>query len=91
MATILVVDDEPGIREFLADALALDDHDVGQFLAEPVRRQRAARTRSQDDNPCIHGFPLSVGGDLMSTVGISERPVTGYKVPIGRDEPSLRQ
>ena len=30
MANILVVDDEPGIREFLADALAMDAHDVAQ-------------------------------------------------------------
>jgi two-component system response regulator FlrC len=28
MARILVADDEPGLREFLADALALDDHAV---------------------------------------------------------------
>src|SRR5580704_18427836 len=28
MARILVADDEPGLREFLADALALDDHVV---------------------------------------------------------------
>lgn len=30
MATILVVDDEPGIREFLADALASDGHEIAQ-------------------------------------------------------------
>src|SRR5258708_29787555 len=30
MARILVADDEPGIREFVADALALDDHAVAQ-------------------------------------------------------------
>ena len=28
MARILVADDEPGLREFIADALALDEHDV---------------------------------------------------------------
>ncbi len=28
MARILVADDEPGLREFLSDALALDDHEV---------------------------------------------------------------
>jgi len=28
MARILVVDDEPGLREFVGDALRLDDHDV---------------------------------------------------------------
>jgi two-component system, NtrC family, response regulator AtoC len=28
MARILVADDEPGLREFISDALALDDHDV---------------------------------------------------------------
>ncbi len=28
MARILVADDEPGLREFVSDALALDDHDV---------------------------------------------------------------
>src|SRR5678816_1377406 len=28
MARILVADDEPGLREFIADALALDDHVV---------------------------------------------------------------
>lgn len=30
MAAILIVDDEPGIREFLADALTADGHDVAQ-------------------------------------------------------------
>ena len=29
MARILVADDEPGLREFIADALALDEHEVG--------------------------------------------------------------
>src|SRR6188474_38815 len=28
MARILVADDEPGLREFVSDALALDDHEV---------------------------------------------------------------
>ena len=28
MARILIVDDEPGIREFLGEALADDDHDI---------------------------------------------------------------
>ena len=45
--TIVVVDD--------------GDRDVGQLLAEPVRGQRAARARSQDDHPCAHGcaFPTT--------------------------------
>jgi two-component system response regulator FlrC len=30
VAAILIVDDEPGIREFLADALAADNHDITQ-------------------------------------------------------------
>ncbi len=30
MAVILIVDDEPGIREFLSDALTADGHDVAQ-------------------------------------------------------------
>ena len=28
MARILVADDEPGLREFIVDALELDDHEV---------------------------------------------------------------
>ena len=40
MANILVVDDEHGIREFLADALAFDEHDVTQAAdgMEALRR-----------------------------------------------------
>ena len=28
MARVLIVDDEPGIREFLSEALGDDDHDI---------------------------------------------------------------
>ena len=49
------------------------DRDVGQLLAEPVRRQRAARTRSQDDNPCIHGSSFGRRRPEV-TVGSRERP-----------------
>jgi two-component system response regulator AtoC len=47
MARILVTDDEPGIREFLSDALELDDHDLGvagsgeEAIAELKKRSYA--------------------------------------------------
>ncbi len=47
MANILVVDDEPGIREFLADALATDDHDVAQ-AADGMEALRLVYDRAFD-------------------------------------------
>ena len=47
MANILVVDDEPGIREFLADALATDNHDVAQ-AADGMEALRLVYDRAFD-------------------------------------------
>ena len=43
MASILIVDDEPGIREFLADALASDGHEATGVAdgAEALRQLHA--------------------------------------------------
>jgi len=47
MANILVVDDEPGIREFLADALSFDGHDVTQ-AADGMDALRQVHSRAFD-------------------------------------------
>ena len=61
MATILVVDDEAGIRDFLADALSDAGHDLAQAESEagqgiragygacpaPGRRRHEANSRSE--------------------------------------------
>ena len=47
MASILIVDDEPGIREFLADALASDDHDATS-AADGVDALRHLHARAFD-------------------------------------------
>ena len=47
MANILVVDDEPGIREFLADALAFDGHDLTQ-AADGMDALRQVHSRAFD-------------------------------------------
>ena len=47
MASILIVDDEPGIREFLADALASDDHETTQ-AADGVDALRHLHARAFD-------------------------------------------
>jgi len=47
MANILVVDDEQGIREFLADALSFDGHEVAQ-AADGMEALRRTHDRAFD-------------------------------------------
>jgi len=75
MATILVVDDEPGIREFLADALALDDHDVAQ-AADGMEALRLVYDRAFDLMLTDLRMPGALNGiDLLRKLK-SEQPET---------------
>ncbi len=63
MAKILVVDDEPGIREFLSDALQLDDHDVdaadnGEAAIASLQKQSYALVLTDLNMPGIGGMRL---------------------------------
>ena len=75
MATILVVDDEPGIREFLADALALDGHDVAQ-AADGMEALRLVYDRAFDLMLTDLRMPGALNGiDLLRKLK-SEQPET---------------
>jgi two-component system, NtrC family, response regulator AtoC len=75
VATILVVDDEPGIREFLADALAMDHHDVAQ-AADGMEALRLVYDRAFDLMLTDLRMPGALNGiDLLRKLK-SEQPDT---------------
>ena len=75
MANILVVDDEPGIREFLADALATDNHDVAQ-AADGMEALRLVYDRAFDLMLTDLRMPGALTGiDLLRKLK-SEQPET---------------
>jgi two-component system response regulator AtoC len=67
MAAILIVDDEPGIREFLADALASDEHETTQ-AADGIDALRHLHARAFDLMITDLKLPGSLDGvDLLRT------------------------
>jgi two-component system response regulator FlrC len=67
MAAILIVDDEPGIREFLADALAGDEHETTQ-AADGIDALRHLHARAFDLMITDLKLPGSLDGvDLLRT------------------------
>jgi len=73
MASILVVDDEPGIREFLADALAADGHETVQ-AGDGLSAMAVLRERSFDLMLTDLRMPGTIDGMALVRRARVERP-----------------